>query len=73
MFHQRIKQLEDSKDQSDDEKDLPESKIPSETEFYIKKLKNTLKVYKSRCKDFEKRRYVSLNFPILPIRSSNPF
>lgn len=60
MFHQRIQQLEeDRKEHSDDEKDIlktPNAQNTEEQEYYVKKLKNTLKVYKGRSKEFEKRR-----------------
>ncbi|CAI2362469.1 unnamed protein product [Moneuplotes crassus] len=56
MFHKRIRQLEEDRDNnSDEEKELARTKNKEETENYIKKLKNTLKIYKSRSKDFEKR------------------
>ena len=60
MFHQRIKQLEkEREDNSDEEKEIlktPNITDVEEKEHYMKKLKNTLRVYKGRSKDFEKRR-----------------
>lgn len=60
MFNDRLKALEQEKANiSDDEKEALKtpSALKSEEQLnYIKKLKNTLKVYKARSKEFEKRR-----------------
>jgi len=59
MFHSRLKQLEKEKENnSDDEKEMLKTPGPNreDQDLYLKKLKNTLKVYKNRCKEFEKRR-----------------
>jgi len=59
MFNERLKQLEkDREDVSDNEKEIlktPNSRSDPEQEGYIKKLKNTLRIYKGRSREFEKR------------------
>lgn len=54
MFHQRLTQLEQDNN-SDEERELTKSKETEDVKIYLKKLKNTLKIYKTRSKDFEKR------------------
>lgn len=60
MFHARLQQLEKEKENhSDEEKEVLKTPIANNEEDqkkYLKKLKNTIRVYKGRCKDFEKRR-----------------
>lgn len=60
MFNDRLKALEQEKANiSDDEKEAlktPSALKSEEQLHYIKKLKNTLKIYKARSKEFEKRR-----------------
>ena len=59
MFHNRLKQLEQEKSNiSEDEKEVlktPNTTKPAEQKQHTKKLKNALRVYKSRSRDFEKR------------------
>lgn len=60
MFHSRLKQLENERaNHSDEEKEAlktPNAKSNQDNDEHIKKLKNTLRVYKNRSKEFEKRR-----------------
>jgi hypothetical protein len=59
MFHARLKQLEKERaNNSEDEKEIlktPNIHNNEDQTHYIKKLKNTLKVYKNRSREFEKR------------------
>ena len=58
-FHDRLKQLEQEKANiSEDEKEVlktPNTAEPDEQKQHIKKLKNAIRVYKSRSREFEKR------------------
>ena len=60
MFNSRLQQLEKEKENhSEDEKENLKTPLnitsTDEQKVYISKLKKTLRVYKGRSKDFEKR------------------